>query len=84
MLLLSIHPKFSFFRLRRKLEHNPLLKSQCQLDFEEDHEILSIVNARKGPRNHSAKPSYFKEEESRAQRREGIDPRSHSRSVLGL
>ena len=81
MLLLSIHTKFSspsilnsslVFRLsrlqtlERKLDGNPLLKSGCLLGFEEDHEILSVVNSRKGPRNQPSKRSYFREEEIRA------------------
>lgn len=64
----------------RKLDHKPLLKSGCLLDFWEDHEILSVINVRKGPRNHPAKPPYFREEDTRAQRREVIDLKSHSRS----
>lgn len=39
-------------------------------DFGENHSILSVGGVGKDPRNQSAKPPYFREEDTRAQRRE--------------
>ena len=44
--------------------------------------MLSVVNARKDPRNQPGKPSCFREEETRAQRLEGIYLKSHSKVRL--
>lgn len=78
----STHAEFSFFRLRRG--SSPTTLVQCLLDFGEGHEILSVVKATKGPRTRPAKPPYFREEATRAQRRKGIGLRSHSRSGEAL
>lgn len=49
-----------------------------------NHNILSVVGVAKDPQYHSAKPPYFREEDARAQGREGRDQGdSRSGDVLG-
>lgn len=44
------------------------MKSGCLLDFEEAHNILCEVSARKGSRNRPPEPPSFRGEESRGQK----------------
>lgn len=80
MLLLFIYTVVILYAAEKKLDHNP----GCLLDFWRNHNILSVVGVAKDPQYHSAKPPYFREEDARAQGREGRDQGdSRSGDVLG-